>query len=175
MILKQTKMAAEDIGLMKKGSFAGDLEKISDQDKVLLMRKRAGLAQEGYGATGDPSGMLPGEALKMKLIKSMRRKKGSGLNPAGWALLRSGGASLRSGGGLKLSGGRKSMSKSYGTSKGHPMKGGFWFLAPLIALAAEAISGVTVASVGSAIATGIAGATAGAITKESFWWICTPV
>ena len=58
------------------------------------------------------------------------------------------------------------MSKSYGTSKGYPMKGGFWFLAPLIALAAEAVSGVTVASVGSAIATGAVGAAASALTKK---------
>lgn len=136
--LIQGKMAAEDVGLMEKGSFGGDLKPISDKDKILLMSKRAGLAQEGYG--------LPAQALKMKLIRQMRKKKkGSGLNPAG---------------------GRISMSKTYGTSKGHVLKGGFWFLAPLIALAAEAVSGVTVASVGSAIATGAAGAVAGAVTKK---------
>jgi hypothetical protein len=73
---------------------------------------------------------------------------------------------MKKGRGLKLSGGRVSMSKSYGTSKGHPMKGGFWFLAPLIALAAEAISGITVASVGTAVATGAVGAVSGAITKK---------
>ena len=150
--LIQGKMAAEDVGLLAKDKFAGDLKTINDQDKVLLMSKRAGLAQEGYG-------MLPGEALKMKLIRNMRRKKGKGLALPGHGL-------GLPGKGLKLSGGYKSMSKSYGTSKGYPMKGGFWFLAPLIALAAEAISGITVASVGSAVATGVAGAAAGAITKK---------
>ena len=150
--LIQGKMAAEDIGLLAKDKFAGDLKPISDQDKILLMSKRAGLAQEGYG-------MLPGEALKMKLIRNMRRKKGKGVSLPGSGL-------GLPGKGLKLSGGYKSMSKSYGTSKGYPMKGGFWFLAPLIALAAEAISGITVASVGSAVATGVAGAAAGAITKK---------
>ena len=150
--LIQGKMAAEDLGLLSKDKFAGDLKPISDQDKVLLMSKQAELSQEGYG-------MLPGEALKMKLIRNMRRKKGKGLGLPGKGL-------GLPGSGLGLSGGYKSMSKSYGTSKGYPMKGGFWFLAPLIALAAEAISGVTVASVGSAIATGAAGAVAGAVTKK---------
>ena len=140
--LIQGKMAAEDIGLLAKDKFAGDLEKISDQDKVLLMSKRAGLEQEGYG-------MLPGEALKMKIIRNIQRSKGKGLK--------------LSGSGSK---GYKSMSKSYGTSKGYPMKGGFFFLAPLIALAAEAISGITAASIGSAVATGAASAAAAGITKK---------
>jgi len=68
--LIQGKMAAEDVGLLAKDKFVGDLKPINDQDKVLLMSKRAGLAQEGYGL--DKS-MLPGEALKMKLMKSMKR------------------------------------------------------------------------------------------------------
>jgi hypothetical protein len=61
-------MAGEDLGIMNKGSFSGDLGKISDSDKILLMNKKAGLEQEGYG--------LPGQNLKMKLMKSMTRKKG---------------------------------------------------------------------------------------------------
>jgi hypothetical protein len=157
--LIQGKMAAEDVGLLSKDKFAGDLKPISDQDTVLLMSKQAGLSQEGYG-------MLPGEALKMKLIKNMRRKKGKGLGLSGGGLGLPGKGLGLSGGGLGLSGGYKSMSKSYGTSKGYPMKGGFFFLAPLIALAAEAISGITVASVGSAVATGAASAAAGAVTKK---------
>lgn len=249
--LIQGKMAAEDVGLMEKGSFGGDLKPISDEDKILLMSNRARLGQEGYGN-------LPAQQLKLKLLKahSRKSKKGKGLKvPGGGISLPGSGISLPGGriltapqmkkvqkcvrcevmkgngmmdilksvvkvlgpvakevgpkvlkdivipfainkikqkiegssgdglrlagqhgprgrglnppgSGLKLSGGRISMSKSYGTSKGHPMKGGFWFLAPLIALAAEAVSGVTVASVGSAIATGAAGAAAGAITKK---------
>ena len=168
--LIQGKMAAEDVGLLAKDKFAGDLKPINDQDKVLLMSKRAELAQEGYGL--DKS-MLPGEALKMKLIRNMRRKKGKGLALPGHGLGVAGSGLGLPGKGLKLSGGNKSMSKSYGTSKGYPlrgrgapMKGGFWFLAPLIALAAEAISGITVASVGSAVATGAAGAVGAAVAKK---------
>lgn len=146
--LIQGKMAAEDVGLMKKGSFAGDLEKISDRDKVLLMSKKAALAQEGYGAKGYHTGMLPGEALKMKLIKNMRRRR-SAQQPSS-----KGKGLALPGHGLKLSG------------SGTSLAGGFWFLAPLIALAAEAISGITVAGIGTAVATGTAGAVAGAITKK---------
>ena len=101
--LIQGKMAAEDAGLMQKGSFGGDLKKISDDDKILLMSKRAGLNQEGYG--------LPGQELKRKLIKQMRKK-----------------------------GGRMSKSKSYGTSKGYQLKGGFLsLLAPLLGTVARSV------------------------------------
>lgn len=247
--LIQGKMAAEDVGLMEKGSFGGDLKPISDEDKIILMSNRARLGQEGYGN-------LPAQQLKLKLLKAHSRKgkKGKGLKVPGGGLHPTGGGITLPGGGISLpggriltapqmkkvnrcvrcevmrgkgmadilksvvkvlgpvakevgpkllkeivipfainkikekiegkkgdglrlagqrgprgrglSGGRVSMSKSYGTSKGYAMKGGFWFLAPLIALAAEAVSGVTVASVGSAIATGAAGAAAGAITKK---------
>lgn len=254
--LIQGKMAAEDLGLMEKGSFGGDLKPISDEDKIILMSNRARLGQEGYGN-------LPAQQLKLKLLKAHSRKgkKGKGLKVPGGGLHPTGGGISLPGGGISLPGGRiltapqmkkvqkcvrcevmrgsgmadilksvvkalgpvakevgtkilkevvipfainkikekiegsfggdglrlagqrgprgkglhqpgggrttrKSMSKSYGTSKGHEMKGGFWFLAPLIALAAEAVSGVTVASVGSAIATGAAGAVAGALTKK---------
>ena len=249
--LIQGKMAAEDVGLMEKGSFGGDLTPISDEDKIVLLSNRARLGQEGYGN-------LPAQQLKLKLLKahSRKSKKGKGLHPTGGGLHPTGGGLKLSGGGLKLSGGmyisepqmkkvqkcvrcelmkgngmvdilksvvkvlgpvakevgskvlkeivipyaiskikqkiegskgdglrlagqrgprgrglklsggRVSMSKSYGTSKGHQLRGGFWFLAPLIALAVEAVSGVTVASVGSAIATGAAGAASAAITKK---------
>ena len=106
-------------------------------------------------------------------ISKIKQKIEGNRSPHGGDGLRLAGQRGPRGRGLKLSGGRLSMSKSYGTSKGYPlrgrgapMKGGFWFLAPLIALAAEAISGVTVASVGSAIATGAAGAASAAITKK---------
>jgi len=257
--LIKAKMAAEDLGLMKKGSFAGKLKKISDEDKILLKSNQDKLGQEGYG-------MLPAQQLKLKLLKQHSRKaksalskklttKGKGLKIPGMGLglpgaglglpgagliqkkidmcitkkcrlmkgrgivdiiksvikaltpmakeigseafkkvvvpyavnkikekiegkkgdgLRLAGQRGPRGRGLKLSGGqvsRVSMGKSYGTSKGYPMKGkgmkgGFWFLAPLIALAAEAVSGVTVASVGSALATGAATAAGAAITKK---------
>jgi hypothetical protein len=109
-------MLAEDTGAMKKGSFGGDLENINPDDKVLLMSKKAGLEQEGYG--------LPAQALKMKLVRQMRKKKQKG--------------------------GRISMSKSYGTSKGHKLKGGFFqFLAPLL--------GTVARSVGTSLLGGILG------------------
>lgn len=118
--LIQGKMAAEDVGLLARDKFAGDLEEISDNDRIILMSKRAGLSQEGYG-------LKPGEALKMALFKQMKNKR---------------------------------------ISKGKPMKGGFWFLLPLFALIAEALSGITVASVGTAVASGAIGAVSGAITKK---------
>jgi hypothetical protein len=90
--LIQGKMAAEDVGLMEKGSFGGDLAPISDEDKIILMSNRARLGQEGYGN-------LPAQQLKMKLLKAHSRKqKGKGLHPVG------GGLSL-AGGGLRLAGG----------------------------------------------------------------------
>ena len=145
--LIQAKMVGEDYGLMKKGSFGGDLQPISNDDKILLMSKRAGLAQEGYG-------ILPGQALKQKLIKNMR-KKGKGLKLPG-----------TSGGGLNPGGGGKM--KLHRTMKITGQKGGFIFaaLAALGGLIAEAVSGVTVASVGSAIATGAASATGAVVAKK---------
>ena len=241
--LIQGKMAAEDVGLMEKGSFGGDLAPISDEDKIILMSNRARLGQEGYGN-------LPAQQLKMKLLKAHSRKqKGKGLHPTGGGLSLAGGGLRLAGGmyisapqmkkvhscvkcqlmrgrgmvdmikavakvlgpvakeigkkalkevvipyaidkikkkmgvgedkegkglrlagqkgrGLKLSGGRVSMSKSYGTSKGYPMKGGFWFLAPLIAMASSALAEVTVASVGAAVVKGAVSAAAGiAVSK----------
>ena len=65
--LIQGKMAAEDVGLLATDKFSGDLDKISNKDKILLMSKSAELGQQGYG-------MLPGEALKMKLMKKRQNK-----------------------------------------------------------------------------------------------------
>lgn len=68
MRLIQAKTIGEDLGLLDKSKFAGELAKVSDADKVLLMSNRARLTQEGYG-------MLPGDELKMKLLKKMVREK----------------------------------------------------------------------------------------------------
>ena len=82
MRLIQAKTLGEDLGVLDKAKFAGDLKNISDPDKVLLMSNRAILTQEGYG-------MLPGDQLKQKLLKKMVRDKkmgklgGSGLMPYG--------------------------------------------------------------------------------------------
>ena len=93
--LIQAKTIGEDLGLLDKSKFAGKLENISDADKVLLMSNRARLTQEGYGARGDLSGMLPGDHLKKKLLKKMlREKQGQGLSlPGGQLNARNKGAS----------------------------------------------------------------------------------
>ncbi len=68
MRLIQAKKLGEDLGVLDKAKFAGDLEKINDKDKVLLMSNRARLTQEGYG-------MLPGDQLKQKLLRKMINEK----------------------------------------------------------------------------------------------------
>lgn len=138
----KAKTIAEDLGILDKSKFAGDLAKMSDADKMKLMAKRASLSQEGYG--------LPGQKLKQKLIKHYNKKGGAISLPGS-----SGGAIAlpgSRGGGVSLPG----------------QRGGFIFafLASLIALIAEATATVTVASVGSALATGAATAVGGiAATK----------
>ena len=68
MRLIQAKTLGEDLGVLDKSKFAGDLHKINDKDKVLLMSNRARLTQEGYG-------MLPGDQLKQKLLRKMVNEK----------------------------------------------------------------------------------------------------
>jgi hypothetical protein len=134
--LIQAKMAGEDMGIMTPGSFGGDLAPITKNDEILLRAERRQLEQQGYG--------LPGQALKQKLIKKIRNKKGKGLKLAG------SGTSLAGGGCCKK------------------QKGGFLSLifAGIAALVAEATSAVTVASVGSAIATGAASAAGGVVASK---------
>ncbi len=65
------KMIAEDVGIMKKGSFGGDLINIPNSDKDTLEKARDKLEQEGYGKV---------EELKMLLAKqygipSTKKKK----------------------------------------------------------------------------------------------------
>jgi hypothetical protein len=101
------------------------------------MSKRANLSQEGYG--------LPGSKLKSQLIKQY----GGGISLPG----KGGGISLPGkGGSLSLPG----------------QKGGFFFalLAALIALISEAVAGITVASIGSALASGAATAVGGIVAKK---------
>lgn len=77
MRLIQAKTLGEDLGVLDKTKFAGDLKKISDADKVLLMSNNARLTQEGYG-------MLPGDQLKQKLLKKMVREKKMGKLGSGY-------------------------------------------------------------------------------------------
>ena len=124
------KVKLEDMGLLKKDAFSGDLSKknLSPENDALLT---TALNQQGYGlklaGQRGKGVILPGDALKIKLMKQIIKKK----------------------------------------KKGKKMKGGFFpFLAPIIALITEAISGITVASVGSAVATGAASAVGASIVKK---------
>ncbi len=135
--LIQAKMLGEDAGVIPKGSFGGDLKNIPDSDRIMLMSKSAGLNQEGYG--------LPGQALKRKLAKQMK-KQGKGLNPAG---------------------GRLSMGKSYGTSKGYALKGGFLsLLAPLLGTVARSVGTAMLGDVvGKILGGGLIGDISGKASK----------
>jgi hypothetical protein len=79
----RAKVKAEDAGLLSKGSFGGDYKKnneVYEQNKSIFDSSLKPLAQEGYGK------VLPGDALKLKLLKSMKKKKkkkGSGVLTAG--------------------------------------------------------------------------------------------
>ena len=76
--LIQGKMAAEDLGLMKKGSFGGDLDKISPADMAVLKSNKMKLGQEGFGYEE-----LPAQQLKLKLLK---QHKGSGPKSVAYSL-----------------------------------------------------------------------------------------
>ena len=144
------KVKLEDMGLLKKDAFSGDLSKknISPENDALLT---TALNQQGYGlklaGQRGKGVILPGDALKIKLMKQIIKKKKK----------QSANASTR----LGLPLGAK------GSGRATRMKGGFFpFLAPIIALITEAISGITVASLGSAVATGAASAVGASIVKK---------
>jgi hypothetical protein len=67
--LIQAKMLGEDLGVMSKSKFAGELTQINDRDRILLMSEQEKMEQKGYGNR-------PGEELKMKIMKSLARKLG---------------------------------------------------------------------------------------------------
>lgn len=76
--LIKLKTIGEDLGVIRRDAFSGDLanNKIDDQDRILMMSKIAGLAHEGYGMCGKgKKKILPGDALKLKLLKQMARQK----------------------------------------------------------------------------------------------------
>lgn len=81
--LIKLKTIGEDLGVIRRDAFSGDLKnnKIDDKDRILMMSKIAGLAQEGYGMCGKgKKKILPGDALKLKILKQMakQRLKGNG-------------------------------------------------------------------------------------------------
>lgn len=85
--LMRAKVAAEDMRLLSKGAFGGDFKKnneVYEQNKVLFDNNLKPLAQAGYGLGAVRGYGLPGDALKMKLLKTMKKKKkGSGVLTAG--------------------------------------------------------------------------------------------
>ena len=88
--LIKAKIIGEDLGLIRKDAFSGDLSKnvIADTDRSILMNKLGSLEQEGYGK------MLPGDALKMKLLKQMvkeKKMKMKGLGKQNYKFVGSGG------------------------------------------------------------------------------------
>jgi hypothetical protein len=75
--LIKAKIIGEDLGLIRRDAFSGDLSKnvIADTDRSILMNKLGSLSQEGYGKMKGRGKMLPGDALKMKLLKQMVKEK----------------------------------------------------------------------------------------------------
>jgi hypothetical protein len=80
--LMRAKVLGEDLGVLRKDAFSGDLSKnanIPAKDRTLMTRKLNELAPQGYGGGNlqMPGGavMLPGDALKLKLLKQMARKR----------------------------------------------------------------------------------------------------
>jgi hypothetical protein len=84
--LIQAKTAGENLGVLSRSKFAGELANLSAADKAILLSNKSALAQQGFGLTlagGSMmpltgGAMLPGERLKIKLMKqSMSKKKKS--------------------------------------------------------------------------------------------------
>ena len=71
--LIKAKMGLEDVGLLKRDAFGGKDNIVSAEDKVYLTGKLKGLEQQGYGKKK----LLPGDALKIKLLKQMSGKGAS--------------------------------------------------------------------------------------------------
>ena len=69
------KKFAEDIGVLKKDAFSGDLNQASDKDIITLKSNLNGLAQKGYGISLAGGAMLPGDALRAKLIKQIAHRR----------------------------------------------------------------------------------------------------
>ena len=70
------KLGAEKAGLIAKGSFGGELEKISNDEMNLLNKAETGLKLMGYGKKSHPASNL-----KKQLAR--KHKRGKGLNLAG--------------------------------------------------------------------------------------------
>jgi hypothetical protein len=67
MRLIQAKTIGEDLGMLSKSKFVGDIGTVPKDDLVLLEKERNKLQQSGYGDNGK---LLPGQKLKMALLKN---------------------------------------------------------------------------------------------------------
>lgn len=124
--LMRAKVLGENLGVLKRDAFSGDLSKnaeISDKNRALMTKKLNELAPQGYGRRSAPSNpdgeslggsMLPGDALKIKLLKQMSRKRVKRQAGAGTGQSSSRDLSKSynlSGNGIKLAGGKAPLLK----------------------------------------------------------------
>lgn len=121
--LIKLKVASEDLGLLKKNAFSGNLDSknMSSETKSNLMNALKPLEQQGYG------NMLPGDALKLELLKrhkkqikgiSSSRDLGGNYEMIDGSGLKLGGKGIKlSGSGLKLAG--KQCGKGIGNTIAH--------------------------------------------------------
>jgi hypothetical protein len=118
--LMRAKVLGEDLGVLRKDAFSGDLSKnanIPAKDRALMMSKLNELAPQGYGSSrmhpqtvsgGSLQNMLPGDALKLKLLKQMARKRTKRQAGAGQSQSRDLGQNYKlMGNGINLPGGGK--------------------------------------------------------------------
>lgn len=109
--LIQAKTVGEDLGLLNKSKFAGDLQNMSKDDKILLEAERNKSQQNGYGADGK---LLPGQKLKIALMKQqLKHPKKPRTDPSMDSRLAGSGV-----------GSYQSMSKDLVSKKGYILKGG---------------------------------------------------
>lgn len=82
--LIEKKVLAEDVGILDPEAFSGDLSKsVSKSDKKLMTSKLNELALEG-------NGFLPGDALKLSLLKQLSRDTRKSKNPSKFKLIGNG-------------------------------------------------------------------------------------
>jgi hypothetical protein len=85
--LLRVKVAGENLGVLKRNAFSGNMPD-SKKDKDFLTQK---LKQVSGGSLQMPGGaMLPGDALKLKLLKQMARKRTKRISGAGFGKPRTG-------------------------------------------------------------------------------------
>lgn len=98
----QAKILAEDTGLLEKGSFGGNYEPLSLEDRKLLEHELSKLEQKGYGKK---SKLMKIAMKELKELKGLgKKKKGKGVGLAGRGARQAGRGARQAGLGLKRSG-----------------------------------------------------------------------